>query len=352
MGAAADPVVRARHNLVRAATSLAVAMAIALFAFAVVACRVDIDGGHGFQYTHEYLKLSQAPYSPSFLRSRSFMPLLGWMCGLAGENYAYFSLIIVYLFFVATALYLMRATARISTAFMGVLLLSTLPLSEFNLYALGWPDQFCGVLYVLTLLVPSAGIFFSVAGLLAHEFYAALLLSSILIIPRPWHKRCIHLLLPLILVWLSCKICNFPPSSGRLTASVRGFLANPGGQIIGQPVLLGFTSAMKVFIVLIPCALYSLWRRRPTDISSIIVPILLAASCLLLAHDTTRLWGLALPALIVTIRCLSDNQWLLASACVVNSLLPSYAISSAWHVQLDRAVGFLEYLYISVVARI
>jgi hypothetical protein len=352
MGTTPDQVGRGRDSLLGLVSSLSTAMAIALFAFTVLVCRVEVDGGAGFQYSNEYRKLSQTPYAPSFLQSRSLMPLLAWTSGLTGPNYAYFSLVVVYVFLVACALYLLRATSRTSTAFMGVLLLSTLPLTEFNMYAPGWPDQFCGLLFVLTLLAPSVSLITNVVGLLAHEFYTVLLVSSVVIIPRPWYKRLLHLVAPLGLVWASGKMLNFPPGGADLPPSIRGFVADPSWQIIGQPVLLGFASAMKVFIVLIPYALCVLWRDRRGELYAILTPILLAASCLLLAHDTTRIWGLALPAIIVTIRSLSRNQWLLAAACIANFLLPSYGISSAWQVHLERVVGWAEILYIAVVKSI
>lgn len=325
-------------------------MAIALFALAVVLCRVDLDGGSSFFYTNEYRRLSEAPYSPSALRSRSFMPLIAWSIGLGGQRYPYFSLLVTFTFLLATVTYLRRATGRISVAFVGSMLIATLPVTEFGVFALGWPDQFCGMMFILTLLVPSAGILLGIAGLLAHEFYIALLLSSIVIIPRSWLWRAIHLLVPLGALGCSKIIFDFPPDGGLgLLPIVRGFLADPAGQITRQPFILGCLSALKVFTLLIPFVLYRTWRSSSFDTWSIACSLALTFGCLILAHDSTRIWGLALPAILLTVRNLSRHHLLLALACIANILLPSHSISLAWRVHLDRSFGWVELAYVAVV---
>ncbi|MFN4894971.1 MAG: hypothetical protein ACK5HO_04230 [Pseudomonadota bacterium] len=343
-----------RYRMTAAAPALLVegliVLAVALFALLLVLCRIELDGGNSFFYTSEYRRLSEAPYTLSALRSRSFVPLIAWSVGLGSQRYAYFSLLVTFAFLGATALYLRRATGQISLTFVGTILIATLPITEFGVFALGWPDQFCYLMFILTLLLPPSGILFSIAGLLAHELYITLLLCTVFVISRPWHWRLIHLLVPLGVIWLSKSYFNFPPDGGLgAIPIIQGFLADPGGQISSQPFVLGFFSAMKIFSLLIPYAIYRSVLSGSRDIWSIALPLALAAGCLILAHDSTRIWGLALPAILVSICHLRHHQLLLAAACVANIFLPSYSVSSAWRVHLDRSFGWIELIYIAIV---
>lgn len=322
----------------------------AIFALFVVLSRIELDGGNWFYYTGEYRRLSELPYSPSPLSSRGLVPFLAWLINMGGPRYAYFSIIITFTFLAVAALYLRRATGKIACAFIGTMLLATLPITEFGIYALGWPDQFCALMFLLTLLLPFVGIVLSIAGLLAHEFYIVFLLCSVVFIPRAWNWRFLNLVMPLGILWCSKAIFDFPPSGGvGLTPIINGFLAAPTEQIVAQPFALGFFSAMKIFTVLIPLALYSSLRSRSRDLWLILLSLALASGCLILAHDSTRIWGLALPALLITIRQLSRHPCLLASACIANASLPSYGISSAWQVHLERSFAWVDLAYRAVI---
>jgi hypothetical protein len=348
MGRSADSVVNRRFETSTWLRQALVALAIAVFVFALMLCRIELDGGRFFEYTHEYRKLSETPYAPSGLQSRSLMPFLAGLVGLGGSGYGYFSLVIVILFLAALAFYLIRSTGCQATALMGVILLGTIPVTEFNLYALGWPDQFCGLMFLLGLIVPAFAVVFSVIGIFAHEYYLVLLLGSLAVTSSPMIRRVSHLLLPLLVVLGSKMLFDFPPGGDGVPASIRGFLEAPLSQIRGQPMFSGFLSAMKVFVFLVPCAGWVLWRSDKTAVWKIVVPFCLAGSCTLIAHDTTRIWGLALPALVFTVQSLSRNHWVLAIGCIVNILFPSYSFSTAWSVHLERVASWGELIYSAV----
>jgi hypothetical protein len=316
---------------------------IVTLALALCFLRIEPSEGRGFFYTTEYERLSLHPYSPSLLQSRSFLPLIAYLLGMGGARYELFSYVIILALLFATFSLLLKKTGDRIVAALGTLLISTLPLIEFGVYAPGWPDQFCFLMFLLSLLFPSGKLVFGVFGIFAHEFYVALLPSLFLMSEGPLTKKAFHCFLPFFVVLAIKYFFGFPPEGGvGPFALINDFLTAPFATLSSQPILFGLMSAFEVFILLMPCALFFCSREKIPKLAEIVLPTLIAGLCLFLAHDTTRVWSLAFPSFLLSVCALFQRHMLLIAATGVSLLLPSYSWGARWTVMLERKYSMVE----------
>jgi hypothetical protein len=292
----------------------AAAFAVVLAVIASLLCVWPI--WRPFSFGADYAALSNHPldlHGGSAFQLRILSPLLGYLCGLRGDRFIWFPLAVSWLFLGVT---FAAARRRFGLApwgaFAVVFALATTTPILFLYQFPGYTDVTTYLLVLLAYLwLPSAGaaVFFALA-LLNHESAAFLfpfLLAALHARAEPWRRKlgpALALLLAFVpaLAWR-----HYVRKMGADTSMDAGTYLRLGTikssiATISTHVFVGFWASFRaiwvpVFIAMLDLAL----KQRRRDLAVIAAALGGACLQLLFAFDTSRLLGLAFPAVVLSI---------------------------------------------------
>jgi len=314
-------------------------------------------------YTISFMDLSLSPFEGGNIQQyRMLIPLIGWITGLKGKYFFVLSTLGT-LSFLAAANYWARTFYKDKkTAILITLLVSFLPVVQFN-NMFYWIDIFRYLFLVIALLNPKYCSIIILFGILTHEFF--------------------FLYIPFIYLYHYCFNRNnmFPNINNTIKqifylgaslfiystirVGISSFLdpvynfefLKAGIEKYGftypliQPLLLGFFAAYEMsWLLIFPFIVYlsKYWRKMCIDVFLLAAAFIPPASFLFVAHDTTRIWSNSFFIIFLLPKYISDrmrNYWLICIV-ILNFLIPTFYYGYNWEAPLDKHAKIVKKIYL------
>jgi hypothetical protein len=324
---------------------------------------------HGVNHGDLYTQLANVPFAPSNscnpLQSRILTPAVAHILGFTGWRYILFPLLMGALLLALVYAGFRRENFEPSECIAAAALIAFSSPLLFLLHFQGYTDTTTYVLVYAVLLCADRPLIWPVlfaAAVLNHEsalFLLPWLLLFTLWRPQGWKKTAVGfaLLAALLLGVRSYQNEIYRLCPGAFSPATyferRRIWANLRGIALFFP--WGFFEAFKLFWFLPLAAATVLWARaRKAEALLLTLPVLGALAQLPLGTDTSRLMGLAFPAVLLSLTPLREawgagfNQrlWMLI---LLNFLVPQYYVGQHLAIYLiPLPVSLLLHLFFGI----